>query len=109
MSTVKPRFAIVDECDSPCRRNVAEWKEDIGYCYMARAEDEHLKRYDGMNPSRPTPIEDFGFAVLVRDDAATFLQAAPSTATYEDGTQRRWQGESNSFTLPLAKLERRHG
>jgi hypothetical protein len=39
------RFVIINTCDAPIRDNVAEWL------------------FDGMDPSRPTNIEDFGFQV----------------------------------------------
>ena len=70
---------------------------------MARAMDPHLKAYDGMNPSRPTPIEDFGFDVEISGVEAVFSRVRPSIATYEDGKPRQWQDRvyPSQFTLPL--------
>lgn len=98
-----PRFAIVNTTDAPSRTNVAEWVEGIGYCYMDRSVKPNLKDFDGMMPMRPTPIEDFGFAVLVRDGEAYFVRARESVATYEDGKMRHWQdvNSQKGFTLPL--------
>lgn len=104
-----PRFAIINTVDAPIRKHVSEWKEGVGYCYMARAEDSHLKKFDGMSPSRPTAIEDFGFSVLVRNGNAVFTRTHDCVATYEDGAPRRWHGSEDQFTLPLVSGKmRRH-
>ncbi len=95
-----PRFAIIDDCDRPYRNNVAEWIDGVGYCYMTRTEDKLRRRFDGMQPPRPTALEDFGIAVLVRGTEARFVQADASIATYPDGMHRRWDGPVQ-FTLPL--------
>ncbi len=98
-----PRFAIVNTCDAPDRRHVAEWIGGIGYCYMARSEDPHLKLFDGMLPTRPTSIEDFGFDPVLDRGDVLFARVRASVATYEDGAPRQWQDRRSGeqFTLPL--------
>jgi hypothetical protein len=57
-----------------------------------------------MKPAEPTPIEDFGFDVVVGKKEATFVPARESTAVYEDGKPRKWQerfSPQESFALPL--------
>jgi hypothetical protein len=97
------RFVIINTCDAPIRDNVAEWIAGVGYCYMARGKRPLLKLFDGMDPSRPTNIEDFGFQVSVVGAFAKFVRVSESRATYEDGKPRRWQEKlgEESFTLPL--------
>lgn len=107
MPASSPRFAIVNTVDGPCRKLVAEWVDRVGYCYMARTEYPYLKKFDGMRPERPTSIEDFGFAVLIRGNEATFTLALESVATYEDGLPRQWQRPRSTFTLPLVGKIRR--
>lgn len=98
-----PRFAIVNDCDRPYSRLVAEFiPERGGYCYLAQgnANDKRLKVHDGMLPYFPTAIEDFGIEV---DDSFpnhyVFKVVRDSTATYRDGLLRQWQGE-DTFILP---------
>ena len=102
-----PRFAIVNTLDGPCRNMICEWVNGIGYCYMRRSVAVHLKCYDGMKPTRPTSIEDFGFEILVDEFAreAHFIRRGRSVATYEDGSHLDWQDTSfvDDFTLPLVE------
>ena len=102
------RFVIVNTMDSPSRRNVAEKRRDGSYAYMARGEDKYLRRFDGMTPRRPTPVEDFGFDVEIVGSSAHFTKVRESVATYEDGKLRHWQDYRwvDSFTLPLLKSTR---
>lgn len=96
------RFVIVNTTDAPTRKHVAEWVDGVGYCYMSRVLLPYLKKFDGMNPTRPTPMERFGFNVWVGQHEAEFIQDNVSTATYEDGKPRVWQdSEHTQFTLPL--------
>ena len=106
---IPPRFVIVNSCDSPEACNVAEWKQGIGYCYMARF-GRHMPRreFDGMLPARATAIEDFGLSVLVRGEIAYFQIAVDPIAQYEDGKPRRWQGAAQ-FHLPLVGRVRKVG
>lgn len=107
----QPRFVIINDSDAPSRRNVAQWVDGVGYCYMARDEYPNLKEFDGMQPLNPTPIEDFGFAILPRMDEVAFVRAGESVATYEDGKPRAWQDirSQNAFTLPAVKGVRTSG
>jgi len=92
---------------------VCEYVEDVGYCYMSRATEPHLKCYDGMRPTRPTAIEDFGFEVTTDKAEARFIRKHGSSATYEDGKSRQWQDQvwTFEFSLPLVDkktVKRRH-
>jgi len=92
---------------------VCEYVEDVGYCYMSRATEPHLKMYDGMQPSRPTALEDFGFEIEISDKEARFLRTRTWVATYEDGMPRQWQDHAYpfEFTLPLVDkktVKKRH-
>jgi len=40
---------------------------------MSRTSLPYLKKFDGMQPAEPTPIEDFGFDVFVGEKEATFV------------------------------------
>ena len=105
LPTDRPRFAIMNTMDAPQRRMVCEWVPNVGYCYMMRHHEPHLKDFDGMNPPRPTSLEDFGFRVDVLSIEAVFTRIADSTATYEDGKPRSWQDRcwTDQFSLPLVK------
>ena len=94
------RYVIVSDYDNPSAPLVAQYVDGIGYCYMGREIKPELRRFDGMTPSRPTNITDFGFAFREIDGIAYFEKLAPSCATYRDGKPRRWQGEE-SFRWPL--------
>jgi hypothetical protein len=63
---------------------------------MSRASLPYLKKFDGMTPRDPTPIEDFGFDVSVGEKQATFIPVRESTAVYEDGKPRKWQERFSS-------------
>jgi len=98
------RFVIVNTYDAPIRKHIAEWVDGIGYCYMSRTSLAYLKKFDGMTPTAPTRIEDFGFDVVVGETEATFVPVRESTAVYEDGKPRKWQerfSSQESFVLPL--------
>ena len=99
---MRPRFVIVNTCDRPERRLIAEWVDSVGYCYMA--DRKNLKAFDGMTPKDPTPIEAFGFTAYVGKHEAIFEPGGPVTSVYEDGEPRAWQGQDGSFKLPLVEL-----
>lgn len=102
---MKSRFVIINETDAPCTRNLAEWIEGVGYCYMYRAVDKYMKEFDGMTPTSPTPIEKFGFNVEIWNNFAVFTRIAESLASYSDGVNRKWQDPKGkigtSFQIPL--------
>lgn len=105
-----PRFAIINTCDAPQRRMVCEYIKGVGYCYMSRETNTHLKFYDGMTASRPTAMEKFGFMVEYDNHVreVKFTRIATSTATYEDGKPRDWQDRNfpYCFTLPMVRLKK---
>lgn len=96
---MKPKYAIVNEIDAPIARHIAQLTP-IGYCYMSRNKDGYLKKFDGMKPVRPTPIEDFGFAVMERGKTVTFVRCADCVATYSDGLPRRWHDDFKQIVWP---------
>ena len=104
MEKMEKKFAIVNDCDKPCRRLVAECIDGKFY-YMARAEESLKANYDGMIPLNPTFLEDFGFEIrnLKETNSVIFLQKYKSKAKYEDGRIRQWQDIGN-FTLPRVCL-----
>lgn len=96
-----PKYAIVNSTDCPKKDLVAEWVPGVGYCYMARAFHPYKKQYDGMDPARPTAIEDFGFTILEREYQTDFYKTnGPTVATYGDGKPRVWQDHHVQFSLP---------
>lgn len=102
-----PRFAIMNDTDAPSKNHIAEWVEGVGYCYMG--ERQRLRRFDGMNPKTPTPIERFGFTVYVGKQDVLFEGGGEITATYEDGKFRPWKDRTapQTFKLPLVKDARK--
>lgn len=102
------KYVIVNDCDEPTWYHVAEGINGK-YYYMARSIDgkTHLKRYDGMNPSRPTRMQDFGFSVVESEYEVLFKLTGPSIATYEDGVPRKWQGTLTEFIMPKVVLRKR--
>lgn len=102
--TAPPRFVIVNTCDCPQPTLIAQYVEGVGYCYMNQNEDKHKARFNGMMPSRPTPIADFGFDIEEYGDEIRFRQVRESVATYEDGKPRKWQSWQKEFSLRLVKL-----
>ena len=84
-------FYIVNDFDLPCPNSITVNTEK-GLCYL----DRDKKRYDGMSFRRPTSLEEFGFVVKAEEifngAVFTFVKQNKSTATYENGTNRRWQG-----------------
>ncbi len=100
------RFAIVNECDRPEPRLVAQQIAGKFY-YMSRFTEERMKSFDGMEPLSPTYLEAFGFECFPNSDvknAIDFARLHPSKATYRhDGSIRLWQG-ADYFTLMLVDL-----
>jgi hypothetical protein len=94
-------FFIVNVHDRPSEAHIAEKHED-GKFYYVHPALRHDKRYWGMTPSNPTPIEDFGLMVDVKAGIFVGVQdlSAPVKATYLDGRERRWQG-SRTFSFPF--------
>lgn len=104
---MNPRFAIINTCDAPQRRMVCEYLDGVGYCYMARAMEPHLKMYDGMNPERPTSLEDFGFDIEISNNEALFRRTRTWVATYEDGMPRKWQDRVYPFEFSLPLVDKK--
>ena len=97
---MKGKYAIVNDVDKPYRRLVTE-VIDGKHFYMARSEEVGLRQYDGMEPTQPTFLEDFGFVMkeIEGTNRIHFNKVGASTASYRDGKPRQWQGEF-AFDLP---------
>jgi hypothetical protein len=93
-------FFVVNRYDSPNENHIAERRKD-GLLYYIHPKLRNEKRYWGMNPDDPTPLEKFGIHILVKDGKLHGKLVAPSRATYLDGRLRTWQGEDEfSFCYP---------
>lgn len=96
-------YVIVNECDRPCERLVAQIVDDRAF-YMMRALDEKMKQYDGMDIRSATDVADFGFEIIEDASAVRFRKVDASKATYKnDGNIREWQG-ADYFMLPMVDL-----
>ena len=103
------QYFIVNTTDCPDERHVTEMRAKPGRgkkrgLYYLHPAFRDLSRFHGMKSTRPTSLAAFGFDVEVKKDGClttlTFAQVRKSTATYEDGTPRKWQGWKN-FTIEL--------
>jgi hypothetical protein len=83
------RFYIVNDCDRPEPRLIAE-KIDGKLWYL---NNEIRERFPAMPMERATPLEDFGFDLWIENGRLFGKPARESTAKYSDGKPRRWQGE----------------
>ena len=103
----RPKYAIVNDIDSPAPNHIAQL---VGgrYYYMSRKSDPRMKEFDGMNPSSPTAIEDFGFAILERGPTVTFSLIRDSIAIYPDRKPRRWQHDARIIEWPTVKVRSKH-
>lgn len=99
--TTTPKFAIVNDIDAPQPSLVCQWVPGVGYCYLDRRAGK--ANHDGMHPTKPTPIEAFGFNVTQDEGRVRFqlLDDLEVTATYADGRPRRWQSRVTSFSYAL--------
>ena len=86
-------FFIVNDHDRPWEASLAERRED-GKFYYVHPTLRDDKRYHGITPEKPTPVESFGLMVDVKAGALIGLMddTASVVATYRDGRPRRWQG-----------------
>jgi hypothetical protein len=102
-------FFIVNDHDRPWAVSLAERRED-GKFYYAHPMLRDDKRYHGMTPTSPTPIEAFGIRIALMDGmlyGATDPRL-PVTASYSDGRPRKWQGgRSFEFRFQNADVEAR--
>lgn len=85
-------FYIVNDFDRPDERYIAQRREN-GKFYYVHPSLIGDKRYHGMTPDRPTPIEDFGIVVEIGGGFFRGRVINSSGATYRDGRPRQWQGE----------------
>ena len=85
---------------------VCQWVPGVGYCYLNRSGTK--PSHDGMLGREATPIEAFGFVWTDNSDGTVSFYLAddpplPVTATYRDGTPRRWQSRAASFEFKQIK------
>lgn len=103
----KPKYAIVNCCDRPSLRLVAQWIDDVGYCYMAQSFFPELKKYNGMDNPHPTDMKNFGFEIIEASNGVLFRKIEQTKAKYDNGDFREWQDYENScFVLPYVQIER---
>jgi hypothetical protein len=93
------KYFIVNDMDRPNKRCVTVKLKEGYFCYL----DRSFKEYDGMNPNKPTPLEEFGFDIKEEDGAIFFKRVKESTAKYKDGKCRPWQGEDEFSHQVLVK------
>lgn len=85
------RFYIVNRFDCPNEQHMSEKRAD-GLFYYIHPSLRHDKAYWGMNPSNPTPVEDFGISLTIENGVIRGVLKYPSIATYLDDRPRKWQG-----------------
>ena len=85
-------FFIVNDFDRPDEERIAQRRAD-GKFYYIHPTLREVKRYWGMTPANPTPLESFGISIALIDGKFRGCHDTESTATYRDGRHRRWQGE----------------
>lgn len=102
---IKNQFFIVNETDKPCRRLVAEKRED-GLLYYIFESSSFLHAHP-MSADRATPLEDFGFVVYYNDEEKyyQFEKVNRETAQYPDGAKRSWQDSNCLFQYHLPKIK----
>lgn len=72
-------FFIVNDFDRPDEERIAERRED-GKFYYIHPNLRNIKRYRGMTPTNPTPLEDFGIWMEIRDGKFRGKLVDPSQA-----------------------------
>jgi len=85
-------FFIVNDFDRPDEERIAQQRAD-GKFYYIHPTLRKVKRYWGMTPENPTPLESFGISIALIGGEFRGCHNNESTATYRDGRPRRWQGE----------------
>jgi hypothetical protein len=85
---------IVNVFDCPSEEHLAE-KRSNGKFYYVHPSLRKEKRYHGMTPENPTPVEDFGLIVERSGGRVAGVLAGESRAVYRDGRPRKWQGRES--------------
>ena len=107
--TFKPQLFIINETDRPWERHIVQKVGPIQYRYI----HDDLKHWSTMQTSEPTHISLFGIDYEVVNENDEYVQihcklVRGSTAKYQDGKIRHWQG-STSFNIeclkPIMNLE----
>lgn len=97
-------FVIVNDCDCPDERHIAQRLAD-GRCFYIHPDLCRRKEFWGMRPRRPTPLEDFGIHVEVVSGVLSGKMTGGSVAVYHDGEPRRWQGRKEfQFRVQNTKI-----
>lgn len=95
-------FFIVNDFDRPDEERIAGKGVD-GKFYYIHPVLQMVKTYWGMTPENPTPLELFGISIAVIGGEFRGCCNNESTATYPDGSPRRWQGQS-LFSFPFKNI-----
>lgn len=89
-------FYIVNEFDRPCEKLIAEMWADGKLHYVHPELRKGGRDYGGMSPDWATSLAEFGVEVKIENGFFKGEVVRDSSALYEDGGVRRWQG-STSF------------
>ena len=95
-------FFIVNDFDRPDEERIAGKGVD-GKFYYIHPVLRMVTAYWGMTPENPTPLELFGISIAVIGGEFRGCYNNESTATYPDGSPRRWQGQS-LFSFPFKNV-----
>lgn len=99
-------FYVVNTYDRPSEEHIAQKRAD-GKFYYVHPRLKNVKQYWGMTPENPTPIEAFGIRIALMDGmlyGATDPSARSVTASYSDGSPRKWQG-AKSFEFRFQNVQ----
>lgn len=92
------RFFILNDCDRPCKENIAELRGDGKYYYIHPCQKGFFPK--GLRARTPTSLEEFGLNVKLENGWLSATITGVSQAKYEDGISRKWQGcDSFSFEI----------
>jgi len=90
----KPRFVIVNDFDRPSEEFIAELAPD-GLYYYIHPELRSEWANQGLSAQLATPIEKFGIEWTEEAGHLVGTLAHFSSATYQNGSGRVWQGGTN--------------
>ena len=92
------KLYIVNDTDRPCEELLAEMiNNKLWYINQ-----EKRTLYPAMSKGEATLLEDFGVVYRIVGNQVFGVASRKSTATYRDGSPRRWQG-SGRFAEEMAR------
>lgn len=103
----KSRYVIINDFDAPQPDMVCQWVPGVGYCYLDRRGNK--PSFDGMRGAEAVPVETFGWAWAEDEDGGSWVRfyrtEEGSTASYQDGSPRRWQNNASYFEFKRLKTK----